>query len=44
MSRLEHKFYESPRLDVIENFVEGVLCSSMVDNTFEGWGEENLWS
>ena len=37
--------YESPTMTVVETTVEGVLCQSMKDNTFEGWeGEEDLWS
>ena len=37
--------YESPTMTVVETTVEGVLCQSMKDNTFEGWGEDdNLWS
>ena len=37
--------YESPTMTVVETTVEGVLCQSMKDNTFEGWGEDDdLWS
>ena len=37
--------YESPTMTVVETTVEGVLCQSMKDNTFEGWEEDDdLWS
>ena len=37
--------YESPTMTVVDTTVEGVLCQSMKDNTFEGWGEDDdLWS
>ena len=37
--------YKSPTITVVETTVEGVLCQSMKDNSFEGWGEpEDLWS
>jgi hypothetical protein len=35
--------YESPRVQFLEILDEGVLCSSTTDNSFEGWGEGNLW-
>jgi hypothetical protein len=35
--------YESPRIALLEILDEGVLCSSTTDNSFEGWGEGNLW-
>ena len=35
--------YESPRIALLEILDEGVLCSSMTDNSFEEWGEGNLW-
>ena len=36
--------YESPTMTVVDTTVEGVLCQSMKDNSFEDWGEEDLWS
>ena len=36
--------YESPTMTVVDTTVEGVLCQSMKDNSFEEWGEEDLWS
>jgi hypothetical protein len=43
MIRKEHEFYESPVVMILETSSEGILCSSMKDNSFEGWGEEDLW-
>ena len=37
--------YESPSITVVDALAEGVLCSSMKDNTFEPWEEDDdLWS
>ena len=37
--------YESPTMTVVETTVEGVLCQSMKDNSFEPWeGDDDLWS
>ena len=37
--------YESPTITVVATITEGILCASLKDNTFEGWGEDDdLWS
>ena len=45
MIKKEYVAYESPEISIVDTSVEGVLCQSMKDNSFEGWGgEEDLWS
>ena len=45
MMKREYLAYQSPEIAVEEASAEGVLCQSMKDNTFEGWGEDDdLWS
>ena len=44
MKKKEYLIYESPEVMVMEAYTDGILCQSMKDNTFEGWGEEDLWS
>ena len=35
--------YESPAVNVVEIFSEGVMCSSTLQNIHETWEEEDLW-
>ena len=43
MKKKECETYESPTIIIMATSVEGVICQSMKDNFFEGWGEDNLW-
>jgi hypothetical protein len=43
MKKKDYLTYESPEITVVENSVEGMLCQSMKDNSYEDWGEEDLW-
>lgn len=45
MIKKEYVAYESPEISIVDTSVEGALCQSMKDNTFEGWLEDDdLWS